>query len=186
LGKNKPKICATLVNDDLEAIKEVETLVDLLEVRIDLIGGRWQELVKHLEKPWIACNRSAREGGRWQGSESKRIDELLGAVEMGAAIVDIELSTPDLETVVKEIKGRADCLLSYHDLKETPPLEKMREIVRNELTAGADICKLVTTAQSFTDNLDILQIITDFPETRAVAFAMGAVGYISRMSAGRR
>ncbi len=181
MGKNNPKICAALINDDLEAIKGVEPLVDLLEVRIDLIGGRWQELVKHLEKPWIACNRSAREGGRWQGGESKRIDELLSAVEMGAKIVDIELSTPDVEAIVREIKGRADCLLSCHDLKETPPPETMREIVRNELTAGADICKLVTTARNFQDNLATLKLITDFPEARVVAFAMGDSGHISRI-----
>ena len=41
----KPRICAVMVNKDLEAIREVEPLVDLLEVRIDLIGSGWQELV---------------------------------------------------------------------------------------------------------------------------------------------
>jgi 3-dehydroquinate dehydratase len=80
LAKNKPGICAAIINDNLAAVKGVEPLVDLLEVRVDLIGSRWPELVKHLEKPWIACNRRAQEGGRWQGSESKRIDELLPAL----------------------------------------------------------------------------------------------------------
>ena len=178
---NRPRICATIVNDDLEAVKGIEPLVDLLEVRMDLIDAGWQELVKHLEKPWIACNRSAREGGSWKGSESKRIDELLGAIKLGADIVDIELSTPGVGKVVKEIKNRTKCLLSYHDLKETPSLERMREIVRHQLAAGADICKLVTTARSFEDNLATLQLISDFPETRVVAFAMGAIGYTSRI-----
>ena len=181
MARNKPRICAVIVNDDLKAVKGVEPLVDLFEVRIDLIGDSWQELVKNLKKPWIACNRSAKEGGSWQGSESKRIDELLRAIELGAGIVDIELSTPGVEAVVKQIKGRADCLLSYHDLKETPPLEKMREIVRKQLAAGADICKLVTTARSFTDNIATLQLISDFPQTRVVSFAMGALGYTSRV-----
>jgi len=148
---------------------------------MDLIGSGWQELVRHLEKPWIACNRSAGEGGSWQGSESKRTDELLGAVKLGAGMVDIELGTPGVETVIKEIKGRADCLVSYHNLKETPPLERMREIVRRQLAAGADICKLVTTARSFADNIATLQLITDFPEARVVSFAMGALGYTSRI-----
>jgi 3-dehydroquinate dehydratase-1 len=178
---NKPRICATIINADLEAVKGVEPLVDLLEVRIDLIGSLWQELVKHLEKPWIACNRRAQEGGSWPGSESKRIAELLRAIELGADIVDIELSTPDIYKVVKQMKDQVKCLLSYHDLKATPALEKMREIVRSQLAAGADICKLVTTARSFTDNLVTLQLISDFPETRVVAFAMGDMGHISRI-----
>jgi len=181
LAGNKPRICAVIVNSELEAVKRVEPIIDLFEVRMDLIGSGWQELVKNLEKTWIACNRSTVEGGSWQGSESKRVDELLGAIDLGAGIVDIELSTPDVEAVVKEVKGRADCLLSYHDLKETPPLEKMREIVRNQLAAGADICKLITTARSFTDNLATFELISDFPETRVVSFAMGALGYTSRV-----
>ena len=178
---NRPRICAALVNDDLKAIKGVEPLVDLFEVRIDLIGSSWQGLVRHLGKPWIACNRRAEEGGSWPGSESERIDALLSAIKLGANMVDLELSTPDVEKVVKEIKGRVDCLLSYHDLKETPSLEKMRNIVRKQLAAGADICKLVTTARSFTDNIATLQLISEFPETRVVAFAMGDLGYISRV-----
>ena len=181
MAENNPRICAAIVDDDLEVVKGVEPLVDLLEVRLDLIGSGWQELVRHLEKPWIACNRRAQEGGSWQESESKRIDELLGAVRLGAAIVDIELGTSGVEAVVKEIKGKADCLLSYHDLEETPSLERMGDIVRRQLAAGADICKVITTARSFADNLATLQLILDFPETRVVSFAMGSLGYTSRI-----
>ena len=57
----------------------------------------------------------------------------------------------------------------------------MREIVQRQLTAGADICKLVTTARSFEDNIATLQIISDFPETRVFSFAMGALGFASRI-----
>ena len=181
MAGNEPRICAVIVNSELEAIKRVEPLIDLFEVRMDLIGSSWQELVKNLEKTWIACNRSAGEGGSWQGSESKRVGELLSAIELGAGMVDIELSTPGVEAVVKEVKGRADCLLSYHDFKETPFLEKMRGIVRNQFAAGADIGKLITTARSFADNMATLQLIADFPETRVVSFAMGALGYTSRV-----
>ena len=53
----RPRICAVIVNNDLEAVKGVEPLVDLFEARIDLIGDGWQELVKQLNKPCIACNR---------------------------------------------------------------------------------------------------------------------------------
>jgi 3-dehydroquinate dehydratase type I len=179
--ESRPRICAAIVNDDLEAVKRIEPEVDLLEVRLDLIGSGWRELVGHFIRPWIACNRRVEEGGSWQGSESKRIDELLSAVARGADIIDIELSTPGVAKIVKGIKGKAECLLSYHDLKQTPPLEKMREIVHNQISAGADICKVVTTARSFKDNIATLQLIAGFPETRLVSFAMGEAGYISRI-----
>ena len=175
------RICASIVGNDLEAVKKVGPLVDMFELRIDLIGGDWRQMVAHLEKPWIACNRRVEEDGRWQGSEPDRIDELLSAVGLGAAIVDIELATPGVEGIVGEIKGKAECLLSYHNLRETPTLESMRQIVSNQLAAGAGICKVVTTAQNFTDNISVLQLISDFPESRIISFAMGSLGHISRI-----
>ena len=177
----RPSICAVIVNNDLKAVKAVEPLVELLEVRIDLIGDGWRELVKCLEKPWIACNRSAGEGGSWWGSESARIEELLSAIELGVGVIDVELATGNLKEIVPLIKKKAKCLLSCHDLEGTPSLESMREIVKKELEAGADICKLVTTARKFEDNQAVLQLIADFPKARVVSFAMGTPGIASRL-----
>ncbi len=176
----RPRICAVIVNNDLEAIKRVEVFVELFEVRIDLIGNGWQELVKQLKNPWIACNRIADEGGKWENSEIERIEELLKAVELGANIVDIELSTRNLEEAIQQIKKKTKCLLSFHDLEKTPPLIRMKDIVQRESDAGADICKVVTTAQRFEDNLTTLQLITEFPKIKIVSFAMGPFGFASR------
>ena len=178
---NNPRICAVIPDNNLEAIKGVESLVDLFEVRIDLIGDGWREVVKHLGRPWIACNRVASEGGSWRGSESERIEELLGAVGLGADIVDIELETGNLQGITEFIKKRAKCLLSYHDFKGTPSIDIMEEIIQRQLAAGADICKLVTTAQKFEDNVTVLQLISEFPNGRVIAFAMGPPGYASRV-----
>ena len=178
---NKPRICTVIVNDDLEAIKAVEPISDLFEVRIDLIGHGWHEMVGRLKKPWIACNRIAGEGGSWHGREAERIAELLRAVELGADVIDLELGTESLEEIARKIDKRAKLLLSYHDLKGTPPLDNMREIVERQLQAGADICKIVTTARSFEDNLAVLQLIPDFPKIRVVSFAMGPSGFTSRV-----
>ena len=177
----KPKICVAIVNNDPEAVKEVEPLVDLFEVRIDLIGDGWQELVKQFKKPWIACNRIADEGGGWQGNEARRIEKLLEAIELGADIVDVELRTRNLAKIVQLIKRRTKCLLSFHDLQKTPLLDEMKETVRRQLKAGADVCKIVTTAQGFEDNLTILHLISEFPDVRLISFAMGPLGYMSRV-----
>ena len=177
----KPRICAAIVNKNLEVIKGVEPFVELFEVRIDLIGNGWQELVKQLNKPWVACNRIADEGGKWEKGETERIEELLKAVELGASIVDIELGTRNLGEAIQPIKDKTTCLLSFHDLEKTPPLVRMKDIVQHELDAGADICKVVTTAQRFEDNLAILQLIAEFPKIKIVSFAMGPLGFTSRV-----
>lgn len=176
----RPRICAVIVSNDLKAIKGIEHLVELFEVRIDLIGDGWQELVRQLNKPWIACNRIADEGGRWEKSEASRIEELLKAVELEADIIDIELETRSLGETIPLIKKRTKCLLSFHDLTGTPPLAEMKEIVQRQLEAGADICKVITAAQRFEDNLSVLQLIAEFPKIKIVSFAMGPLGSVSR------
>jgi 3-dehydroquinate dehydratase type I len=177
----RPKICVAITNKDGKAVREVEPLADLLEVRIDLIGEGWQDLASQLKKPWIACNRSADEGGRWKGDEEGRIEELIKATELGAHMVDIEVRTRNLGEAMLLIKKRTKCLLSFHELKETPSLIRLRDIVRRQIEAGADICKVITTAQRFEDNLTTLQLITEFPKIKTVSFAMGPLGSVSRI-----
>ncbi len=178
---NKPRICAVIVNNDPEAIKNTEPLADLFELRIDLIGNDWQQLAKQIKKPWIATNRTIDEGGKWQGNEARRIEGLLQAIELGADMVDVEFRTKNLKNIVPLVKKRVKCILSFHDLEKTLPLNEMRKIVQKLLAAGADICKVVTTARGVEDNLAVLELISEFPEDKIIAFAMGQAGQISRV-----
>jgi len=109
------------------------------------------------------------------------MEGLLQAIELGADMVDVEFRTKNLVNIVPLVKKRVKCILSFHDLEKTPPLEEMRGVVKRQLKAGADICKVVTTAKEFEDNLAVLQLISEFPENKMVAFAMGQTGQISRI-----
>ena len=177
----KPRICVTLVENNLEALKEIEPLVDLIELRLDLIGPEWTQLAKFIKKPWIACNRSPDEGGQGDANEVSRIEELIWAAESGACIVDVEYRTKNLGQVTALIKGKAQTLISFHDVIGTPSYDTLIGIAEGQLKAGADICKIVTTAQRFEDNLAVLKLIRKFPETKMVAFAMAEAGRISRI-----
>ena len=178
---NRPRICAAITNTDLKAIAAVEPLADLFEVRIDLIGEGWQDVARRLKKPWIATNRTPEEGGKWQGTEARRIETLLQAIELGASMVDIEFKTKNLENIVPLVKKRVKCILSFHDLHKTPPDEELKALVQRQLKAGADVCKIVTTAGKFEDNLTVLRLVSEFRENRIVSFAMGVDGLISRI-----
>ncbi|MDD5127248.1 MAG: type I 3-dehydroquinate dehydratase [Dehalococcoidales bacterium] len=178
----KPRICAVITTDELLAPVAVEPQVDLYEVRLDLIGEGWRRVVRHLKKPWIACNRAAGQGGRWQGEGERRLEELHEAVALGASIVDVELDTEDAGKFINTFKKtKVECLVSYHDFERTPPEPRLRAIVQQEIGAGANICKVVTTAGSFADNMAMLRLIKDFPGQRLVAFAMGPLGVSSRI-----
>ena len=177
----KGKICAVITNKDLSAIAKTEPLVDIFEVRIDLIGQGWQEIARDLKKPWIATNRPPDEGGNWQADETSREEELLKALDLGADIIDIELATNNLNELVPIIKKKAQCMISFHNFNRTPPLENLKEVIKKQKAAGADICKVVTTANSFQDNLTTMKLITAFPEEKVISFAMGREGVLSRI-----
>jgi 3-dehydroquinate dehydratase-1 len=178
---SKPKICAVIVSSDFKSLEKVEPLFDLYEVRIDLIGAGWKEIVPRLGKPWIATNRTPEEGGKAAESETERVKTLLSASKLGANIIDIELRSPELTMAVPLIKKRSVCLISYHDFKGTPPFGVLKEIIKRQIVAGADICKVVTTARSAEDNLTVLKLIKEFPGTRVVALTMGDLGLTSRV-----
>jgi 3-dehydroquinate dehydratase type I len=177
----KPKICAVVTDYDIDAIKAAEPAADLFEVRIDLIGDRWVDVAHSIKKPWIACNRSPEEGGKWTDSEARRIEKLLQAMELGASIVDVELSTKNLDHIVAMIKKRAACMISMHDFTRTPPLDELKGVVSRQLKAGADACKVVTMAQTVKDNWVHLDLIAAFPGASIVAFAMSPLGLMSRV-----
>ncbi|MCL2141159.1 MAG: type I 3-dehydroquinate dehydratase [Dehalococcoidia bacterium] len=176
-----PRVCTVITRPDTKAIRQAETMTDFFEVRIDLLGKDWQQVAQSLSKPWIATNRLLAEGGAWEGSEEGRIQELLNAVNLGAAIIDIELATPSLDEIVPRIKQKSDCLISWHETHCTPPLSFLRQIVEEELAAGADICKVVTTAQTIDDNANVLMLVHEFRHAKITAFAMGEHGRTSRI-----
>lgn len=177
----KPRICAVIIDkDDVKAALDVEQYVDLFEVRIDLIGDGWQEVAKQLNQPWLATNRMVSEGGTWQGDEDSRVVELFKAIDLGAKFVDIELRTQNVKRIVETIKRSATCIVSFHDWGKMPSLDKLEGIVREELEAGADICKVAAKAENYEDNATILELIGRFPEAALIALSFGPLGIIGR------
>lgn len=177
---DSPRICVPIISSS-QVLTAADQLADLYEIRIDLIGKDWRKIATEIKKPWIACNRRVEEGGLCRDKDDKRIKELLTALDIGAGYVDIELGTDSVESIIKQVKGRAEVIVSYHNLVETPSFDRLVQIVRNEIAAGADICKVVTTANEVHDNVEVLELDTFFREKKIIAFAMGLPGQISRV-----
>lgn len=178
---DRPRICAVIVRkEDVRALRRVEPLVDLVEVRIDMIGEGWQEVPKRLKLPWLATNRVANEGGQWQGDEASRTAELLKALDLGARYVDIELQTKNVRKIVETIRKKAKCIVSFHDWDKTPSLRKLETAVRRELAVGADICKITAKPLKFEDNATFLELLNRFPEVPMIATSFGPMGVIGR------
>jgi 3-dehydroquinate dehydratase type I len=185
----RPRICAVITAPDSEsAAKAMQKVLphepDLIEIRLDYMDddGDMTGIREATDLPLIATNRIREQGGRWEGPETKRIEALVSACEAGFEYIDVELTTRSIERIGDEVKALgAKLIVSHHDFDATPEIDELEAIMRRELDAGADICKIVGTAREHGDGLTYLRFILENPDINLVSFGMGEAGVISRI-----
>ena len=190
-GKDQIKICVPIVETTvemaIEAIKEANSLADLIELRVDYLKEpELAPFMKNRKKPFIITNRRKEEGGRYRGDEQERFRILKEAVELGAEYVDVEIrSRRSLLRDLIENKKRTKMILSFHDFQETPPQKELRRLCDRMNQLGADVVKIVTFAKSWEDNLQVLSLIPFARKKKQeiVTFCMGEKGKMSRIFA---
>ncbi len=121
--------------------------------------------------------------GKFSGTEAERQQILLSAAKKDFAYVDVGLSTPKLRNFVSEVKAAgAKPIVSFHDFSQSLSLPELNNILEREIACGADVCKIVTTANQVEDNLKLLNFTsTACSKAKVVCFAMGELGKISRL-----
>jgi 3-dehydroquinate dehydratase type I len=158
---------------------------DFVELRIDHIGDACNlaELRRLCDAPLIATNRSVDCGGEYSGSESRRQQTLIEAAKNGVDYIDVELSAPGLKGVIREaLRANVKLIVSSHDFDETREVEELEKTLEKEIAIGADVCKIITTARSVTDNLKVLEFTSRASQkARIVCFSMGQLGRTSRL-----
>ncbi len=158
---------------------------DFIEIRMDNFEDYddLSKIVKTTKIPLIATNRLADEGGFFKGDEKKRINSLLDAAGLGFEFTDIELSTKNVAEIARKVRSLGSkAIISYHNFNRTPSANEIQKIFERELSKNADVCKIVTTAQKFSDNLELFKFINkNSDRAKIVCFAMDKFGKISRL-----
>ena len=182
-------ICTTIQNKTYEEILSIldDPFVEMAEIRLDL-NNLSDEEIKDLfgssEKPLIATYRIAPQpdikalNQQWE----KALHKMSQAVEAGARFVDVDLGAPvNISKYFQKLchKTGTELIRSYHDYEKTPDLEYLQQIKQRCFRYGADVAKIVTTAQTEEDN-EIIKRLYDQEQSRLVAFAMGAIGRQTR------
>ena len=177
------RICASIlpktIDDAIRLMnKAKEAKVNFIEIRLDDLArnSKLEDLTTHIEIPLIATDRSNK-------NEVERQAILLNAAKSGFAYVDTDLSSPKLQNFVNQAKAiGTKCIVSFHDFGKTPSNLELNRILEREVSSGADVCKIVTTANKMEDNLTLLQFIQASPvRKKPVCFAMGQLGKTSRL-----
>jgi 3-dehydroquinate dehydratase type I len=177
------RICVSIlpktVSEALRLIEKAEAAhADFIEVRFDHLENLsgLADLVAHGKTPKIAADKSSR-------TEKEQRQMLLSAAQSGFEYVDIELSTPQFEDVVKELKALdAKTIVSFHKFNGGLGIIELNSVLEREISSGAEVCKIVTTAKQIEDNLTTLNFIsTASSKTKLVCFCMGELGKVSRL-----
>ncbi|MEM4246535.1 MAG: type I 3-dehydroquinate dehydratase [Candidatus Bathyarchaeia archaeon] len=156
----------------------------LIEFRLDRLSGDIKRLTRCVSIPTIATVRRRSEGGCYPETEAKRRQVLRSLASKGFEYVDVELSTNRVSDLIEQMKMEGvKIIVSYHNCSKTPPCSRLEEIMDRQIAAGADICKIITKANSWGENLQILNLLQDAKakHRRAVSFAMGSYGVPSRI-----
>ena len=197
-------ICTTIQNRTLEQIYEALENCEMAEIRLD----RCELTPKEIEElftadvPLVATCRisevaenepslqapeitaQSREIKAMQIAERK----LVRAIEAGARYVDVEMEAE--KQMSKRVRSAAHengtvFVRSYHDFEGTDSLEALKAIVEKCHYHGADMVKIVTTANSEADAQRVLALYDwyakEFPQGGLVAFCMGEEGRQSRL-----
>ena len=195
-------ICTSLQHKNLDALFEALENTEMAEIRLDrcpLSPDDIEGLFGSSDVPLVATCRIAEvladlqradgipdteKGRREQQIRAYDITErrLTKAVEAGAAYIDLEMEAP--APMSKRLRKAAlengtIVIRSYHDFTGTPSREKLAETVSQCREFGAEVVKIVTTAQCEADVQTVLSLYDDFD--RLIAFCMGEAGRQSRL-----
>jgi 3-dehydroquinate dehydratase type I len=167
------------VSEALRLIEKAEVAhADFIEVRLDSIenGGELSDLAAHGKTLKIATDKSSR-------TETEQRQMLLSAAKSGFEYVDVELSAPQLKELVKELKASgAKPIVSFHKFNGSLGISELNSVFEREISSGAEVCKIVTTAKRIEDNLTTLNFTsTASSKAKLVCFCMGELGKVSRL-----
>jgi 3-dehydroquinate dehydratase type I len=181
------RICVSIlpktVPEALRLIEKAEAAhADFIEIRLDHLEDCLEnnrglaDLAAHGKTPKIATDKASR-------TEMEYRQMLLSAANSGFEYVDVELSTPQLEDLVKELKALgAKPIVSFHKFDGALSISELNSVLEREISSGAEVCKIVATAKQMQDNLAILNFTSAASsKTKVVCFCMGELGKVSRL-----
>ncbi|MFN3189549.1 MAG: shikimate dehydrogenase [Aureliella sp.] len=155
-----------------------ENGADLVEMRLDYIGRSidLKRLLQTRHCPVVITCRRREDGGRWDKTEEERMMVLRSAIATGVDFVDLE------EDIADKIPryGSTKRIVSIHNFEETPA--GLEEIHARLAALDADVVKIATMANSFTDSIRMMRLVAA-AKVPTIGICMGDLGHITRVLA---
>lgn len=109
---------------------------------------------------------------------TRAADAAADAIAVGVEYVDIEA---DIAAQIPRY-GNTKRIISFHDMDETP--ENLEELHAAMAEEDADIVKIATMANSFSDNMRMIDLVQK-AKVPTIGICMGEIGIVTRLLANR-
>lgn len=119
-----------------------------------------------------------------EAGPEEAVEKLSAAILAGADFVDIGTWLPEKSRawlITLALNKGCRTILSHHDFSCTPDTASLKAIADKSFREGADIVKIVTTANCGDDTARITSLYDKYASGTLIAFAMGDKGKESRL-----
>ena len=156
----------------IKNIKKAQEKADVVEVWFDEIAipeAKLKKIFKDKKKPFI-----------YKVTNGKNLKKI---ATFCVEFLDVDHETPKKEiNNIKKKFPRSKTIISYHDFKKTPTKSKLTAIFGKIKKSGADIVKIAVKANTFEDNLVVLEFLSKKTKKNdLIALCMGGKGGITRI-----
>jgi 3-dehydroquinate dehydratase / shikimate dehydrogenase len=187
-----PRVCVAVVaSDPIALMEKAEALVrdnSFLELRLDylprplLVLPRLKRFLEyHPQATVIATCRRVANGGKFRGTLAAELDVVSKAAGAGCQLVDLEVQSASRykPESLQRLRNRAALIISYHDFRSS---RKLSEAFEKMVAIPADFYKIVGTATTLYDNVEIMKLLQEKSNKHSViGLCMGEQGIVSRV-----
>lgn len=155
-------------------LKKAQKYANIIEIWFDELGNNLndkslKEIFRFKKKPFI-----------YKSFANKKALNLL----LKYPLEYIDLDTKTSNTLIRTIKKNhpnIKLIISFHDFKKTPNDKFLNNIAKKIISKGADIIKIATYANNFSDSLRILNFLHQLSQRHtAICLCMGFQGQLTR------
>ncbi len=176
-------ICLSLQQNDFKECCELAFGRELVEIRADLCRFSLEELGELLQ---VVDNNAIMTCRIESSSEQYALERLFFAIRAGVRYVDVEIEAPEafMNSVSSEIEmSDTQLIISYHNFEGTESRAELDTIYNKCKALGADVVKIVTTAQNIADCANVMSLYKGKKRGGITAFSMGELGKFTRQLA---
>ncbi|KKP36948.1 MAG: 3-dehydroquinate dehydratase [Candidatus Roizmanbacteria bacterium GW2011_GWA2_32_13] len=170
----KIKICTPVIgktlNEFLKNLEQIQEISEMVELKVDNIRNLSEKNLQLIRKKTV----------KEVILTSRKKEIILKALNLGFDFIDIDLSLIKDFNLPKKIKS--NIIISFHDFKKTPDVNKLEEILNKIREFKQEIIKIATMVNNKQDVGNLFKtLLNKKVDEKIIIVGMGKKGRVTRI-----